>query len=143
MSPALHAVGLVAVAMVFGSIAFFSFVVAPLIFAKLDAASAGRFVRGLFPWYYIAVAAPSLLALAALAAVRPVDAAIMGCVAAGALVARQILMPRINRHRDRVLAGDGSAERPFNTLHRLSVWINVAQLVGVFAVLLRMALVQV
>lgn len=142
MLPALNAVGLLAVATVFGSIAFFSFVVAPLIFVQLDAATAGRFVRGLFPWYYIAIAAPSSLALAALAAVRPLDAAIMGCVAAGALVSRQILMPRINRHRDQMLAGDASAERPFNTLHRLSVWINVAQLVGVFAVLLRMALIQ-
>ena len=39
-------------AAVFGSMLFFSFVMAPLIFTQLDEATAGRFIRAVFPWYY-------------------------------------------------------------------------------------------
>lgn len=138
MTYTLDALGLIAVATLFGAMAFFSFVMAPLIFVKLDPASAGRFVRGIFPWYYLVVGLLAVLALAALAAVRPVDAGIMLLVALGALIARHVLMPRINRHRDAMLAGEAAAERTFNRLHRLSVLINAAQLLAVVAVMIRM-----
>ena len=137
----LDIVGLLAVAILFGSMAFFSAVVAPLTFIKLDPENAGRFIRALFPWYYAVVAGLSLLAAAALAWPRPVDAAVASIIALGALVSRQILMPRINRHRDRMLAGETIAEQPFARLHRLSVWINTAQLIAAFAVLLHLAAV--
>ncbi|NIR28385.1 MAG: DUF4149 domain-containing protein [Gammaproteobacteria bacterium] len=140
MSAALDAVGLVGVAAVFGAMAFFSFVVAPLIFMKLEAATAGRFVRSIFPWYYLVIAVLSVIAAASLAALRPIEAAIMGFVAIGAVVSRQLLMPRINRHRDRMLEGKPGAERRFARLHRLSVWINGAQLLGALAVLVRIGL---
>ncbi len=135
----LDVVGLLAVATLFGSMAFFSFVVAPLIFVKLEGASAGRFLRGFFPWYYLIVGLLSLLALAALATLRPIEATALGLIALGAVVSRQILMPRINRHRDRMLEGIPAAERGFNRLHRLSVWINGTQLLAAFVVLLRLA----
>ena len=139
MPPIFDVIGLVAVATLFGSMAFFSFVVAPLVFVKLDDASAGRFLRGIFPWYYLVVGLLSLLALAALAALRPLEAVALGLVALGAIASRQGLMPRINRHRDRMLEGDPEAVRGFNRLHRISVWINGAQLLAAFVVLLRLA----
>jgi hypothetical protein len=135
----LDVIGLVAVATLFGSMAFFSFVVAPLVFVNLDGASAGRFLRGFFPWYYIIVGLLSLLALGALAALRPIEAATLGLIALGAVISRQILMPRINHHRDRMLEGDAGSGQGFNRLHRLSVWINGAQLLAAFIVLLRLA----
>ncbi len=135
----LDVIGLVAVATLFGSMAFFSFVVAPLVFVKLDGASAGRFLRGFFPWYYLVVGLLALLALAALAALRPLEATTLGLVVLGAVVSRQVLMPRINHHRDRMLEGQADAERAFNRLHRLSVWINALQLLAAFVVLLRLA----
>ncbi len=135
-----HAVGLVAVATLFGSMAFFSGVVAPLVFVKLDVASAGRFLRGIFPWYYLVIVLLSVLALASFLAIDPVDAAIMAFVAFGALVSRQILMPRINYHRDLMLAGDAAAEKSFSRLHSLSVWINGVQLLATLVVLVRLAL---
>ena len=49
-------------------------------------------------------------------------------------------MPRINQHRDRMLAGDATAEVPFDRLHRLSVWINGAQLLAALIVMVRLAL---
>jgi hypothetical protein len=119
--------------------AFFSAVMAPLVFIKLDAATAGRFIRGVFPWYYLVVLVLAALAAAALAAGRPADAGIMAAVAVGAWVSRQVLMPRINAHRDRSLAGDASAGRRFDRLHRVSVWINAAQLLACGAVMVRLA----
>ena len=132
--------GLVAVATLFGAMAFFSGVVAPLVFVKLDGASAGRFLRGIFPWYYLVIALLSLLALASFLAIDLLDAAIMALVALGALVSRQTLMPRINHHRDRMLAGDAAAANSFSRLHSLSVWINGAQLLATLVVLVRLGL---
>ena len=53
-----------------GAILFFSFAVAPIIFQVLDAESAAKFVRTLFPRYYTWIAISSVLALASYTA-RP------------------------------------------------------------------------
>ena len=58
------AAGTVAVASHFGSMLFFSCVVAPLVFIELDAAAASRFIRRLFPWYYAVVGALALIGAA-------------------------------------------------------------------------------
>tara|TARA_A100001037_G_scaffold56671_1_gene48976 strand:- start:17520 stop:17951 length:432 start_codon:yes stop_codon:yes gene_type:complete len=134
------AAGMIAVASLFGSMLFFSCVVAPLVFVELDAATAGRLIRRLFPWYYAVVGALALIGAACFAAGRPADALVMTLVLSGAVLSRQVLMPRINRHRDRMLGGDATAETPFERLHRLSVWINGAQLLAALVVLIRLAL---
>jgi len=136
----LNAMGLLATAALFGSMAFFSVVMAPLIFIKLEAATAGAFIRQVFPWYYIVVGALSSLGAASFAPVRQVDAAILAAVAFGAYVSRQQVMLRINRQRDLAKTGEATAEDRFKRLHQVSVWINGAQLLGVLAVLLRFAL---
>ena len=140
MPQILDVIGLISVAALFGSMAFFSGVVAPFTFTALDAATAGRFVRGFFPWYYLVIAGLSLLAVLSLVVVRPLEAAVMALIGFGAYVSRQLLMPRINDYRDRMLAGDPEAGPRFTRLHRLSVWINAAQLVAAFAVLVLMGL---
>jgi hypothetical protein len=132
-------VGTLAAAVLLGSMAFFSAVIAPLVFIKLDSATAGRFIRSVFPWYYLVVLVFAAVAAAALAAGRPVDAGIMAAVALAAWVSRQLLMPRINACRDRALAGDAAAGRRFDALHRASVWINAAQLLASGAVMARLA----
>lgn len=81
------------------------------------------------------IVALSLLAATSLAAIRPVEASVMGLIAVGAVVTRQLLMPRINDHRDRMIRGNVKVEKSFARLHRLSVWIDGAQLVGAFSVL--------
>lgn len=138
MSNVLHVIGLVSVATLFASMAFFPGVIAPLTFMKLDEATADRFVRGMFPWYYLVIALLSLLAAASLLAINPLEASAMGLIALGAFVFRQILMPRINDHRDGLRKGDAKAEKAFARLHQLSVWINGVQLVGAFSVLVLM-----
>ena len=126
-------------AALFGAMLFFSFIMAPLIFIKLDEAVAGRFIRAVFPWYYLVLLSLSLLAGLLLSTVAPLEAGVMlGCGSMAAL-SRQVLMPRINRFRDRALSGDPAAERRFEQLHRLSVVINSVQLIGVTCVLVMLA----
>ena len=129
--------GAITVATLFGSMAFFSCVIAPLVFIELDAATAGRFIRRLFPWYYAVIATLSLIATLSFAATLPVDAITMGLVFIGACVSRQILMPRINRQSDALAQGDISAQVSFDRLHRISVIINAAQMIAVFCILFR------
>lgn len=129
--------GLLATALVFGSMAFFSAVVAPLIFTTLDQPTAGRLIRRIFPWYYLATGIGSLVAAASFAALRPLEAALMAAVGIAALGAWQVLMPAVNRARDADLAGDAAARARFQRLHRLSVGINAVQFLMVIAVLIR------
>lgn len=135
----LDVVALVAVALVFGSMTFFSFVMAPLVFMELGAETAGRLVRRVFPWYYLLVAVGAGIGALALAPGGPVAALLMAGVCAGAVLARQGLMPAINASRDRATAGDRLAGRRFDRLHRASVVINGVQLVATLAVLVLVA----
>jgi hypothetical protein len=118
---------------------FFSFVMAPLIFAQLDEATAGRFIRAVFPWYYVILGVLSLLAGLFMFVSAPLEAGVMLGVASLAMVSRQVLMPRINRLRDQARGGDTRADSQFNQLHRLSVVINMVQLIGVTLVLILLA----
>jgi len=130
-------ISLLATAALFGSMMFFSAVMAPLIFIKLGGEDAGRFIRQVFPWYYLVVIALGAVAAVTLAFSRPVDGAILAAVACAGVATRQGLMPMINRARDAMLAGDGASKRRFARLHRLSVWINGVQIIAVAIVLAR------
>ena len=133
----LSVMGAISVATLFGSMAFFSCVIAPLVFIELDEPTAGRFIRRIFPWYYVVVAVLSLIATLSFAATLPIDAAIMGFVLIGSYISREVLMPRINRRRDAMVQGNASAEVSFNRLHRFSVLINAVQIIAVFCILVR------
>lgn len=126
-------------AALFGSMLFFSFVMAPLIFIQLEEATAGRFIRAVFPWYYLVLAILSGLAAILMFSPAPLEAGIMLAIMSMALFSRQLLMPRINHYRDLGLQGDAQADARFNTLHRSSVAINMVQLVGVTLVLILLA----
>lgn len=139
METFLNITGLLAVGTTFGAMAFFSFVMAPLIFIRLDEAIAGRFIRGVFPVYYLVIGGLGLVAALGLVWGDPLGAAIALLIALGAIVARQVLMPRINRHRDHMLAGSADAERSFERLHRVSVWINGAQILAALGLFVRLA----
>lgn len=123
----------------FGGMLAFSFLFAPLVFLKLPGETAGGFIRQVFPWYYLFVLGVGAVAAAALAAVDPRSGAVMGAVAFGGVVARQVLMPAINRARDREMAGEPSASRRFRILHQSSVVLNVIQIVAAAWVLARFA----
>jgi hypothetical protein len=128
-------VALFATALLLGGMVFFAFVVAPSVFRALEPRAAGVFLRRLFPVYYVFGAGMAAAAAIALVPVMWEATIIMAVVAAGFVFARQALMPRINAYRDAELAGDASAKLPFARLHRLSVAINLAQMILVAVVL--------
>ncbi len=131
-------IGLLASALVMGSMAFFSAVVTPLVFARLEAAAASQFLRALFPSYHLVVGIGGLMAAGVLTWVRPVEAVVMAAVGFTAFALRGWLLPAIQRQRDAAAAGDEKAQTRFDRLHRLSVWINGLQFIGAVAVVARL-----
>lgn len=135
----LISLALIATAALFGGMVGFSFLFAPLVFAKLPAETAGRFIREVFPRYYLCIAGVGSLAALLLIPDRPVLAVVLFVVAAGGVVARQGLMPAINRARDRQIAGEAEARRRFSALHGASVVLNLIQIAALAAVLAALA----
>lgn len=135
----LSAVALLAAALLLGGMVFFAAVLAPLIFTALPADAAGRFVRRVFPAYYLWVIASAATGALALLPLRLPDALGLGLVAASTVWLRQGLMPRINAMSDAAQNGDAGAKAGFARAHRLSVLVNVAQMLVALAVVLRFA----
>ncbi len=118
-----------------GAILFFSFCVAPIIFKVLEPEPAAKFVRALFPRYYAWLAIFSVVALASFTG-RPLavpelrawnNLIFQGLILLNILICLYCgnsLTPAINRARD---AGE-SAKPRFNSLHKLSVKLNVVSL---------------
>ena len=129
-------IGLVAIATLFGSMVFFSVVVAPITFIKLDKDIASKFIRSLFPWYYLFIGLLSFIAAVSLTFNKEHDAILMTIVIIGALIARQLIMPNINKQREIELSGDVTARKKFKLLHRLSAIINFVQMVILLYVLI-------
>lgn len=135
----LEVAAILSAAVLFGGMAAFSFLFAPLVFLKLPGETAGGFIRQVFPWYYLFVLGAAALAAALAASVDPLAGGLLGAVALGGVVARQALMPAINRHRDRQMAGDRAAGRRFALLHQSSVILNLVQMVAAAWALARFA----
>jgi hypothetical protein len=138
MQTVINGIGFFATGLLLGAMVFFSGVMAPLIFTKLGADAAGRFIRQVFPWYYLTIIILGGVAALAFLSFRPWDAIALACVALAGVAARQVLMPRINRARDAVVAGDAAAKTRFSRLHRLSVWINALQIITAGIVMARL-----
>ncbi len=122
---------LLSVATLFGGMIFYSFGFAPFVFSALPAADAGRLIRKAFPWYYLFVIAIAALGGLMLLPLNAPTGALLLAIAAGAVYARQGLMPQINAARDGQLQGDPAAKRRFTRLHGLSVALNFVQLLAV------------
>ena len=114
-----------------GSIVFFSFAIAPLIFQVLDSESAGRFLRAFFPRYYVWGAVSGALALPCAVGVPlafpehrgpwvGLQAMVIIVAILMTLYAVNSLTPAINAARD---AGDAGKAR-FDKLHHRSVMLN-------------------
>ncbi|MCH1602963.1 MAG: DUF4149 domain-containing protein [Luminiphilus sp.] len=121
------------VLMLLGAMLFFPSVVAPVVFTSLPEAQAGAFLRSMFPRYYAFMIALSLIAalLFLVGSNQSAFLATLVCLFVGVstLWVRQWLLPRINAARDAQLAGDTEAGRRFDRDHKLSVGINMVQLV--------------
>lgn len=120
--------------LLFGSMLFFAAVVAPSVFAFVSAGEAGKFLRGMFPRYYLwgIVVSVIMAGLAAMVSSMVLLSSILVLVLF--IIARQVLMPAINDTRDQMLAGDAEAKTRFNRLHGASVAINALQMLILIAV---------
>jgi uncharacterized membrane protein len=128
-------ISLFAVALLLGGMVFFAALVAPVVFRVLPAETGGRFIRALFPRYYLWVLGCAAAAAVALFPLSKPDSGLMAAIAALALWLRQVLMPRINALSDRAKAGDAAAQTAFDRAHKLSVAANLLQLVAAAVVL--------
>lgn len=117
-------------ALTLGAMLFFSFAVAPLVFAKLPRETAGPFMRAAFPVYYSVLAGAS--AIAALLAGMGADGIALWLVMALFLAMRFWLVLALDRVR-------GTDEAAFKRLHRLSVIVNAAQMILLVFAALRLA----
>ena len=121
------------VLMLLGAMLFFPSVVAPVVFTSLPEAQAGAFLRSMFPRYYAFMIALSLIAalLFLVGSNQSAFLATLVCLFVGVstLWVRQWLLPRINVARDAQLAGNVEAGRRFDRDLKLSVGINMVQLV--------------
>ena len=127
-------------ALLIGAMLFFPTVVAPTVFKTLDEAQAGRFLRRLFPGYYLFLIVGSATAAVLAAVTAPGAALLLAAVALSTLWVRQVLTPRINAFRDAEIAGDAAAGQKFKSAHRLSVIINMVQLAGLIALVVVLAM---
>ncbi len=125
---------LLIVAFVFGAMLFFALVVTPVLFRRMSREAAGEALRPLFPAYYSVLGCAAAVAAVLYAVdVSPasLNANLLAAVAAGFFLARFVLLPRINAVRP----APGTTSAEFSRLHRLSVVLNLAQLLIVLYIL--------
>ena len=125
------------VAATLGAMLFFAVGVAPTVFQALPTEEAGLFLRKLFPRYYLALIVGSGVAGGLWISSAPTATAVCWLIALSTLWIRQSLVPRINQLRDAELDGDAAAGARFATLHRVSVIINMVQLLALVFLLLK------
>ena len=133
----METLALYVVAATLGAMLFFAVGVAPTVFQALPTEHAGLFLRKLFPRYYLALIVGSGVAGGLWISSAPMAAAVCWLIAGSTLWIRQSLVPRINQLRDAELAGDAAAGARFAMLHRVSVIINMVQLLALVALLLK------
>lgn len=129
-----------------GGIVLFTFVVAPVIFGTLGPEAGARFVRALFPRYYLWNAVLGAIALPAFVAgplcfpeyrgiVVGVQSLVLIALILTMLYGGNSLTPQINQARD---AGPEGRDR-FARLHRRSVVLNAAAMVAGIVLLIAFA----
>jgi hypothetical protein len=127
---ALYTLGLI-----IGGMVFFAAVMTPLVFTKLPPEISGPFIREVFPVFSKVMAGLSFVS-AALIWNHPSAYALL-VVFFLFIWTWKWLMPKINQFRDEELGGNAKAGKAFNMLHKLSVYINLAQMIIVTVVFLK------
>ena len=119
-------------AIIFGAMIFFSFVVAPTTFKLLDEENSRKFIRGIFPFYYLLNLTFSFVAsiLFFLNQNLSIDFLLMISVSVLFAISNFILMPMINKFRD------NHEDKKFKISHFISVIINFIQLIFLVIILL-------
>ena len=104
---------------------FFPIVVATSVFKVLEEKQSSKFLRIFFPKYYLFGFVLSLIGLIiSIYYENKSSIIIFLLIMIGFIFSRQVLMPIINK------AKDLNNENKFNKLHKLSVFINLLQIIG-------------
>lgn len=127
----LNIFGFLSTALCIGGMVFFAILVAPLVFIHLDEKNAGKLIRAIFPWYYLYVIITAAISTGVYIFQFPIAAAGFALATLSSIYARQNLINKINRARDSMLAGEGTASDRFDKLHKLSVRLNGISLFAV------------
>ena len=116
---------------VLGIMVFFSFVVAPVTFTTLNEENARKFIRKIFPFYYIVNLALSSIATIIYVILKSYNLNFYLILLVSILfaVSNYILMPLINKYRDQ------KKDKHFKYLHFLSVIINFFQILLILIIL--------
>ena len=119
-------------AIILGAMIFFSFVVAPITFKLLDEENSRKFIRGIFPFYYLLNLTLSFVAsvLFFLNQNLSIDFLLMASISVSFAISNFILMPMINKFRD------NNEDKKFKISHFISVIINFIQLIFLVIILL-------
>ena len=124
----------------FGGMLMFSLVVAPRVHARLPRETAAELLRGLFPWYYGYCGGFAVVLAACAWWTDALWVFIFSLpVLAGFAFAGGYLLPALNRAREQRDEDPLAADR-FSRLHRLSMLVNLAQMVLLAVILVRVAL---
>ena len=120
------------IAISLGTMIFFSFIVAPVIFKVLDAINAGKFVRKIFPFYYMINLIILSLVVILLIYNSQINTDFYFVLFLALLFAFLlfILMPMINKFKD------NNEDKKFDFSHKLSVILNFVQMVGLIYLLI-------
>ena len=115
-----------------GMMIFFSFIVAPVIFKVLDAVNAGKFVRKIFPFYYMInlIILSLVVILFIYNSQINIDFYLVLILALLFAFLLFILMPMINKFKD------NHEDKKFDFSHKLSVVLNFVQMVGLIYLLI-------
>tara|TARA_B100000780_G_C20808790_1_gene321300 strand:- start:97 stop:486 length:390 start_codon:yes stop_codon:yes gene_type:complete len=114
------------IAISLGMMIFFSFIVAPVIFKVLNVKDAGKFVRKIFPYYYLINLLFTLIVVGLFFYISSIDLNfyITLMILFLFLFLLFILMPLINKFKD------NNEKKKFAYSHGLSVIINLIQIIG-------------
>ena len=117
---------------VLGIMVFFSFVVAPVTFSALNEENARKFIRKIFPYYYIVNLAISVLVLILfiIQKIFSLDFYLILSIAVLFALSNFVLMPLINKFRDE------KQDKKFKQSHFVSVVINFVQIILLVIVLI-------
>ena len=112
---------------------FFSFVVAPVIFTNLDEENARKFIRKIFPFYYILNLALGSFITAIYVILKTYNLNFFLILIVSILfaISNFILMPLINKFKDE------KKDKQFKYLHFLSVIINFVQILILLIILIK------
>ena len=128
----INQVSIYLISIILGIMLFFSFIVAPVTFTTLDEENARKFIRKIFPYYYIVNLVISFLILILFIYIKMFSLnfyLMLGITLLFAL-SNFLLMPLINKFRD------NNQEKKFKFSHLISVVINFSQMIILVIILI-------